>query len=79
ALDRAMARAVPARRQRLLHAKRQLDALSPLNVLGRGYAIVEGPDGRIIADAALLHAGDRGKVRMRDGRAAITVEGVDRA
>ena len=76
-LDRAMARAVPARRQRLLHAKRQLDALSPLNVLGRGYAIVEGPDGRIIADAARLHAGDKAKVRMRDGRASVTVEGVD--
>ena len=76
-LDRGMARAVPARRQRLTHAKRQLDALSPLNVLGRGYAIVEGPDGRITADAALLHAGDKAKVRMRDGRASVTVEGVD--
>ena len=76
-LDRAMARAVPARRQRLLHAKRQLDALSPLNVLGRGYAIVEGPDGRITADAARLHAGDKARVRMRDGRASVTVEGVD--
>src|SRR5512143_1687165 len=42
-LDRAMSRLVPTRRQRLLHAKRQLEALSPLNVLGRGYAIVEGP------------------------------------
>lgn len=76
-LDRAMARAVPARRQRLLHARRQLDALSPLNVLGRGYAIVEGPDGRITADAARLHAGDKARVRMRDGRASVTVEGVD--
>ena len=76
-LDRAMARLVPARRQRLAHAKRQLDALSPLNVLGRGYAIVEGPDGRITADVARLHPGENARVRMRDGRASVTVEGVE--
>lgn len=76
-LDRAMARLVPARRQRLLHAKRQLDALSPLNVLGRGYAIVEGSDGRIRAGVAELRAGEHARVRMRDGRASVTVEGVD--
>ena len=77
-LDRAMARLVPARRQRLVHAKRQLDALSPLNVLGRGYAIVEGNDGRIRAGVAELRAGEHARVRMRDGRASVTVEGVDK-
>jgi len=77
-LDRAMARLVPARRQRLAHAKRQLDALSPLNVLGRGYAIVEGSDGRVRAGVAELHAGERARVRMRDGRASVIVEGVDK-
>ena len=78
-LDRAMARLVPARRQRLVHAKRQLDALSPLNVLGRGYAIVEGGDGRIHAGVGELRAGDQVRVRMRDGRASVTVEGVDKS
>ncbi len=77
-LDRAMARLVPARRQRLAHAKRQLDALSPLNVLGRGYAIVESIDGRIRAGVAELHAGEHARVRMRDGRASVIVEGVDK-
>ena len=77
-LDRAVARLVPARRQRLLHAKRQLDALSPLNVLGRGYAIVEGSDGRIRAGVGELRAGEHARVRMRDGRASVTVEGVDK-
>ena len=78
-LDRAMARLVPARRQRLVHARRQLDALSPLNVLGRGYAIVEGSDGRIRAGVGELSAGDKARVRMRDGRASVTVEGVDKS
>ena len=76
-LDRAMARLVPARRQRLTSARRQLDALSPLNVLGRGYAIVEGADGRVRASAKMLRAGEKARVRMRDGRANVTVEGVD--
>jgi exodeoxyribonuclease VII large subunit len=77
ALDRAMARLVPARRQRLTSVKRQLEALSPLNVLGRGYAIVEGADGRVRASAKTLRAGERARVRMRDGRANVTVEGVE--
>lgn len=76
-LDRAMSRAVPVRRQRLLHAKQRLDALSPLGVLGRGYAIVEGADGRVRASARDLHAGDRARVRMRDGRVSVTVEEVE--
>jgi exodeoxyribonuclease VII large subunit len=79
AVDRAMSRLVPARRQRLLQAKRRLDALSPLNVLGRGYAIVEGSDGRVRAGVASLRAGDRARLRMRDGRADVTVEGVERS
>ena len=77
-LDRAVARLVPTRRQRLVHARRQLDALSPLNVLGRGYAIVEGSSGRIVAGVAGLQQGDRATLRMRDGRANVTVEGVQR-
>ena len=78
-LDRAMARLVPARRQRLVHAKRQLDALSPLNVLGRGYAIVEGNNGTIQGSVSQLRVGDRASLRMRDGRASVTVEGVDKS
>jgi len=77
ALDRAMARLVPARRQRLVQAKRQLEALSPLNVLGRGYAIVEGSDGRVRGSVRQLRAGERARLRMRDGRARVAVEGVE--
>jgi exodeoxyribonuclease VII large subunit len=78
ALDRAMARLVPDRRRRLTSAKRQLESLSPLNVLGRGYAIVEGADGRIRASAGSLRAGEPARLRMRDGRARITVDGIER-
>ena len=77
AIDRAIARAVPHRRQRAVSARRRLDALSPLAVLGRGYAIIEGADGRIRSDAASLRAGEPARVRMRDGRAAVRVESVE--
>jgi exodeoxyribonuclease VII large subunit len=78
-LDRAIARAVPSRRQRAIAAQRRLAALSPLAVLGRGYAIVEGSDGHVRASVAALSTGERVRLRMRDGRAAAAIEEVERA
>jgi exodeoxyribonuclease VII large subunit len=70
---------MPTRRQRLLGSHRRLEALSPLRVLGRGYAIVEGSDGRVRASVATLRPGEHAKLRMRDGRADVTVEGVEKS
>ncbi|GAC1703109.1 MAG: exodeoxyribonuclease VII large subunit [Candidatus Limnocylindrales bacterium] len=78
ALDRAIARIVPLRRIRTTGAARRLAALSPLAVLGRGYAIVEDDGGRVRSDAAALTAGQPARLRMRDGRARITVDAVER-
>ena len=55
-----------------------LHALSPLAVLGRGYAIIEGTDGHIRASVTTLKTGERVRVRMRDGRAGELVETVER-
>nr|MDP9320405.1 exodeoxyribonuclease VII large subunit [Chloroflexota bacterium] len=68
---------VPLRRQRTVSARRRLEALSPLAVLGRGYAIVEGVDGRVRSDAATLGSGEHARLRMRDGRASVRVESVE--
>jgi len=76
-IDRAIARAVPQRRQRTVSLRRRLEALSPLAVLGRGYAIVEGGDGRVRSDVAGLRAGEQVRLRMRDGRAGLRVEAVE--
>jgi len=77
AIDRAIGRAVPLRRQRTVSARRRLEALSPLAVLGRGYAIVEGSDGRVRTEVAALRAGEQVKLRMRDGRAGMRVESLE--
>ena len=79
ALDRAIARAVPSRRQRAVAAQRRLAALSPLAVLGRGYAIVEGSDGHIRASVDALATGDQVRLRMRDGRAGAAIGEIERA
>jgi exodeoxyribonuclease VII large subunit len=59
-------------RGRLADAAARLDALSPLAVLGRGYAIATGPGGRAITDAAEVRAGD--VVRVRVSRGAFRAE-----
>jgi exodeoxyribonuclease VII large subunit len=59
--------------QRLLLAKRGLDAVSPLATLERGYSIVSGPDGTTVLDASQLNAGDQISVRVAHGNLMATV------
>ena len=60
----AAARAGAARRARA--ARRQLEALSPLAVLDRGYAMVLR-DGHVVRDAAEVARGDQLRVRLARG------------
>ncbi len=54
----------------------RLDAMSPLKVLGRGYAIAtRAADGRAVRDAAEVARGDRVRVRVAEG--AFDAEVVD--
>jgi len=64
-------------RKRLGLAAASLDALSPLAVLQRGYAIAQTEDGKLLRDARLVSVGDSIKVRLAEGRIAARVEGVD--
>ena len=46
--------------------KNRLASLSPRAVLARGYALVEGSDGRLVLDAGAVSAGERVRVLMRE-------------
>lgn len=65
-------RAVSIRRRQLAAATGRLDALSPLAVLGRGYAIALH-DGRAVKDAAALSVGDDLELRLHEGAADVRV------
>jgi exodeoxyribonuclease VII large subunit len=62
----------------LRQAGSRLDALSPLKVLGRGYAIATRDDGRAVRSAADVHPGDSLHLRVHDGRVDARVTGVER-
>lgn len=55
-------------KMRLAAALRTLNAVSPLATLDRGYAIVTGPDGRVLQDAATVNPGDTVGARLAVGR-----------
>ncbi len=61
-----------AGRQRLERAAVGLDAMSPLRVLGRGYAMATH-GGAAVTDASALRAGDQIEVRFAKGSAQCTV------
>ena len=63
--------------QRLGLAAASLDALSPLGVLQRGYAIAQRPDGRLLRDAATLSIGDSVHVRLAKGQLTANVTDVE--
>jgi exodeoxyribonuclease VII large subunit len=65
-------RLVPERRARLATAAARLDALSPLAVLGRGYALARGPRGEILRDARQVAPGD--EISLRLARGALRAE-----
>lgn len=73
-LDRSVERGlqVSATRVRALDAR--LHALSPLAVLDRGYALVQGADGTLIRSTTQLAAGDRVSTRLSDGAFISRVE-----
>ena len=64
-------------RERLGLAAASLDALSPLAVLQRGYAIAQDGSGRLLRDAQSVTVGDEVRVRLAKGRLNARVEGVD--
>ncbi|HXL82050.1 MAG TPA: exodeoxyribonuclease VII large subunit [Pyrinomonadaceae bacterium] len=63
--------------KRFALAAASLDALSPLGVLRRGYAIAQKEDGTLLRDASAVAAGDAVNVRLAKGKIAARVESVE--
>jgi exodeoxyribonuclease VII large subunit len=76
-LDRLALEAVRARRQRLRELARTLQAVSPLEVLGRGYAVIRAAKtGAVVSSVAQLARGDRVEARLTDGSLVCTVDSI---
>ena len=72
----AGARAVEGRRAQHASLAGKLDALSPLTVLARGYAIAE-KDGAALRSAGDASVGDELRIRLRDGSLGCRVEEIN--
>jgi exodeoxyribonuclease VII large subunit len=80
---RTMERLTPAPLRALLrHARARLEgggarleAVSPLAVLARGYALVQSPEGRMFTVAAAVPPGQRLVLRFADGTVDATADG----
>src|SRR5215217_3983739 len=64
-------------RERLGLAAASLDALSPLGVLQRGYAIAQDASGKLVRDAASVSPGDALSVRLAKGKLGTRIERIE--
>jgi exodeoxyribonuclease VII large subunit len=62
------------RRGRLDQLLRQIEALSPLAVLSRGYALVFDASGTLLRDASRVGSGDEISARLAKGKLSATVK-----
>ena len=70
----AMRNSLTARRARLNHLSAQLQALSPTNILERGYALVFDQDGNLVKDAAQVTRGSDIRAQVAKGQITATVK-----
>lgn len=75
-LQAAMARRLDRPRDLVGRLSAQLEALSPLRVLGRGYSVARLPDGRVVRRQAELPVGAPFRLQVSDGPVAARSEGI---
>lgn len=77
-LPRSIATRLFAHRARLEQASARLDALSPLKILERGYAVVFDAAGMPVSDAGSLNVGNALRIRLAKGSLGAAVTEVKR-
>lgn len=75
----AQSKTVTQNAQRYISLAAKLDALSPLKVLTRGYAMVQSQTGEVIRSVEQLECGQRIRLRLSDGQAEAVIESKEAA
>ena len=65
---------VHRKKQRYISAVSKLDAMSPLKVLTRGYAMVQTGEGTVVRSIEQIHPGDALQISVSDGTMNVTVD-----
>lgn len=74
--NRALRNGLESRNSQVASMAGQLESLSPLKVLARGYALAQDTNGTIVRSAGELTPGDEISVRLSRGRVTATVTDV---
>lgn len=71
----AQTQIIERKKRRFVEHTAKLDAMSPLKVLSRGYAMAQTPDGNVLRSVAHIELGERIRVSLADGAlSAIVME-----
>ncbi|NNL05028.1 MAG: exodeoxyribonuclease VII large subunit, partial [Xanthomonadales bacterium] len=73
-LERQVEIRVRNARERLGHLSRTLHVVSPLQTLGRGYAVLTSEDGTVVSSTTQVKAGDDVSAQVSDGSIGLTVK-----
>ena len=60
-------RCLAGRREELARLSAALDAMSPLRVLARGYAVARGEGGQVVSSVEQVRTGERLELTLSDG------------
>ena len=69
----AQSQIIHRHQQRFLTQTAKLEAMSPLKVLTRGYAMLESDEGRVIRSVMQVNPGDLIHIRLNDGEVTATI------
>ncbi|RUR34360.1 exodeoxyribonuclease VII large subunit [Vreelandella nanhaiensis] len=73
-MENAIQRQFQRQQARLTSAARELNAISPLAVLGRGYAIAQDDKGQVVRRAEETQPGQKLSLRLGEGRLSVEVK-----
>ena len=72
-LGSAQLQLISGRKQRYIAMTAKLDAMSPLKVLTRGYAMVQSGDGEVLRSVSQVKLGEQIEISVSDGKIAAAV------